>query len=891
MGPILLVTVTKVESRAVLKVVTDATIQKPRPAEIDGRIYFDLGVIQGARLWLTQSEMGAGGLDASLLTVRKGIESLSPMGVIMVGIAFGVNEEKQAIGDILVATQLRLYDLQRVGAQIILRGDKAHASPRLLSRMRSADLQWDGARVRFDVVLTGEKLVDSIDFRDQLRGFEPEAIGGEMEGAGLYVACQDAKVDWILVKAICDWADGNKERDRDSRQQTAAGNAAKFVLHSLQFAPFEGYSSVQAASHSTLPVQSFFFGREKELAIIADEISPDSRSWGVLIDGPGGIGKTALAVRAGHLAPAAHHPHKIFLSAKKRELTPEGEQELEDFMLPNYVALLSEIARELGDAEVALIPENERANAVRRLLGSARVLFVIDNVETFPDRERVRLYQFLGRLPGGCKAIVTSRRRTDVAARVIPLDRMEAKDALELLAEIAKTNHLLAEATEEERQTVYEVTGGNPLLIRWTAGQLGRYGSQCRTIADACGYLNKAPLGNDPLEYIFGDLLDSFTDTETAVLAALTHFNEPAQVRWIVSMTGLPWRQTHTALDDLADRALLAGTPGSEAFHLSPLAARFMKEKRPDAVAETGDRLVEYVYNLALENGYQNYEQFSAIEMEWPAVYAAMPIFAERENARLQELCVALRNFLDFYGRWDEWLWIEQQAEERARGINDHYNAGWRAYYAGFIYHLRAQATNVLCCADRAEAEWKKAGAGAREQGHAFRLRGIGHRVARNYTAAHEAVRQALDLFITSDPDSDDVMKCLNSLAEAEKAAGDWAAAEGNYREALRIAKKVEHREGIADITRNLADLSVDRKDWASAEQLAREALALADALGRQELIGYSSYCLATSLLRQGRATEGLAHARRAVEIFERLRMLDALETARTTLRDCEGID
>ena len=36
--------------------------------------------------------------------------------------------------------------------------------------------------------MTGEKLVDNVDYRKQLQAFESEAIGGEMEGAGLYVS-------------------------------------------------------------------------------------------------------------------------------------------------------------------------------------------------------------------------------------------------------------------------------------------------------------------------------------------------------------------------------------------------------------------------------------------------------------------------------------------------------------------------------------------------------------------------------------------------------------------------------------------------------------------------------------------------------------------------------
>ncbi|MFN8597304.1 MAG: hypothetical protein U0559_14130 [Anaerolineae bacterium] len=84
----------------------------------------------------------------------------------------------------------------------------------------------------------------------------------------------------------------------------------------------------------------------------------------------------------------------------------------------------------------------------------------------------------------------------------------------------------MAKATETERVELYEITRGNPLLIEWLAGQLGRPGSQCRTIADACKLLENVPDDdNKPLEFVFGDLLDTFTEHETAVLAALTYFH------------------------------------------------------------------------------------------------------------------------------------------------------------------------------------------------------------------------------------------------------------------------------------------------------------------------------------------------------------------------------
>jgi hypothetical protein len=101
---------------------------------------------------------------------------------------------------------------------------------------RAGAIDWKEANVVFGLILSGEKLVDNQDFRDQLRRLEPEAIGGEMEGVGLYAAAERsrAKVDWILVKAICDWADGQKHQNKSQRQRKASRNAARFTIQILR---------------------------------------------------------------------------------------------------------------------------------------------------------------------------------------------------------------------------------------------------------------------------------------------------------------------------------------------------------------------------------------------------------------------------------------------------------------------------------------------------------------------------------------------------------------------------------------------------------------------------------------------------------------------------------
>lgn len=170
--------------------------------------------------------------------VERAIRALDPGTIIAVGIAFGVSCKEQKIGDILVSKQLRPYELQRVGTSgLILRDSKPDASSRLVNFFSAAQILWKGATVRFGALLSGEKLIDNLDYRDHLIKLEPEAIGGEMEGAGLYAACHDLKKDWIVIKAICDWADGEKNKEKTARQKRAARNATGFLVHAMRQVP------------------------------------------------------------------------------------------------------------------------------------------------------------------------------------------------------------------------------------------------------------------------------------------------------------------------------------------------------------------------------------------------------------------------------------------------------------------------------------------------------------------------------------------------------------------------------------------------------------------------------------------------------------------------------
>ncbi|MGY4155654.1 nucleoside phosphorylase [Bradyrhizobium sp. USDA 4461] len=242
---LLIATATAIERDAVLQMAKQYTGADPILIFGSRRSYYRLGGVGGVDLFLVQSEMGSLSPGASHSTIADALDELHPVGVIMVGIAFGVNEKRQSIGEIIIAKELQSYEMARVGTGArgrkvtLTRGYRVHSSSSMLSRLRAAEVGWTGKKVRVGLLLTGEKLVDNVDFRQEILSVSPEADGGEMEGGGLYAAAADRKVDWIVVKAICDWADGNKSKNKKQRQELAASEAVGFVLRAIQQGGFQ----------------------------------------------------------------------------------------------------------------------------------------------------------------------------------------------------------------------------------------------------------------------------------------------------------------------------------------------------------------------------------------------------------------------------------------------------------------------------------------------------------------------------------------------------------------------------------------------------------------------------------------------------------------------------
>ena len=254
---------------------------------IDGKGYSDVGIVNGLRVFVAANPED---------DLSQALETLKPHIVMVFGLLDSVDAEWQSPGDVVVST----------GRYALEPGQPPQApADWLINRLRAAVDTWEGVSVHFGFIV-----------RTFARVFDP-IYESESEDSGLYLAVLNARVDWIVVKAALATADVKWQARLGIGPPSGPERGA--VCNSragLRAVPEPASAGAAPQRKSNLPTPPApFWGRQEELQRIADAIGPRSRSWGAMVLGPGGVGKTSLALRAAQLAPVEEFPRKIFLTA------------------------------------------------------------------------------------------------------------------------------------------------------------------------------------------------------------------------------------------------------------------------------------------------------------------------------------------------------------------------------------------------------------------------------------------------------------------------------------------------------------------------------------------------------------------------------------------------
>ena len=195
----------------------------------EGVTYYELDGVGDFRVIHRHSRQGP---QEAQLSATQAIDHWNPQLLIAVGIAFGVNEKKQHLRDVLVSEKMLDYELARVepDGTFTYRGTPQETSRELTERVTNINLQRRGKTgwptIRMGIMLSGAKLVDNEEYRNTIASLHSKVIGGEMEGSGILTACSRDGVDMIVVKAICDWASHKDTPSKEEDQKKAAQSAA-----------------------------------------------------------------------------------------------------------------------------------------------------------------------------------------------------------------------------------------------------------------------------------------------------------------------------------------------------------------------------------------------------------------------------------------------------------------------------------------------------------------------------------------------------------------------------------------------------------------------------------------------------------------------------------------
>lgn len=607
-----------------------------------------------------------------------------------------------------------------------------------------------------------------------------------------------------------------------------------------------------APAHN-LPAQlTPFVDRAKELAALARLLAkPEARL--LTVHGPGGIGKTRLAIEAAknHAGAAAHGVWYIPLAP----VDPDAQ-----------VDPIHRLLSTLGDAlHLTFTGDETPRDQVLAFLQARETLLVFDSYEPLPETSDLVL-DLLAHAPG-TKILVASRQRLNLwnewlfplQGLQVPPDGVAAADvgdfgAIQLFWHRARQVQPRFDPAAELPWVVRicRLVEGMPLGIELAAAWVRLM--PCRAIAQeiekSLDFLTTSvrdvPVRHRSLRAVFDQSWALLPEKERAVFQKLAVFRGGFRRKAAEAVAGATLWQ----LSDLVDRSLLQVTAAGR-YETHRLLGQYAEEKlrqTPGKYEETRERHGKFYTAMLqareswLEGGNQP-AALAEIGTEIENVRAAWNWAIEQgQIAAIEQGLGSLFHYYDRRSWFEEGeaafgraaLSLEAEGQEPAgagRGRNPRVEIvqgklrarqGWFAFQLG-----RHRQAKELLQASLAHWQQKNGPAGTREP-PVFSLNYLGavHCHLREYQQADRYLQESVDICREAG-NQFDLSIALNVLGQVAYRQEDYPEAKRLWRESMALKRELDDRWGLAFSLDHLGQAAYASGEHEEAESCFRQSLTI----------------------------------------------------------------
>lgn len=643
------------------------------------------------------------------------------------------------------------------------------------------------------------------------------------------------------------------------------------------------YQRLQAASaspRSHLPTQTTpFIGREGDLQATLTRLREPTCHL-LTLSGPGGIGKTRLALEA------ALHLEASFINGAC--FVPLSNVESPDLLVPTIASA----------AEFMLSPNSNLEDQLLVFLKTREMLLVLDNLEQLlihapQRREAERLISRILAQAPNIKVLVTSRVRLNLKSEtVLALDGIEEHDGLSLFVESARrveSRFALMAETIADAQRICSLVQGNPLGIE-LASALVRLLTP-KDIADeiqrSVDFLSAdradMPERQLSMRAVFEHSWRLLSSAERELFQRLAVFRGGFSLEAARQVAGA----TPQTLAALLDKSLLKRSQAGR-YQLHELMRQFGEEKLEAQATLAGatrerhrDFFAQYLDTLEQHSRTGNMREcLDKIASDYDNLRLAWQRALDQLHSEtLFKMVMGFQFFFLRSGRVREGYALLDQSVTQLRTVSDNPELG----------ELLAKTLTQTASLQSAMGEFAGAREKAREAAGLFRALAIPRELSRSLTyvgntsyylgdaeGATEAWAEALEIS-RQENDETQMAVMLGNLGHASLIHNHFAEAEGRFQEALRIHRKSGETARIAIVLSSLGELFNAQGKSQQALPFLLEALEINRNNGDRPKTALVLTNLGVALERIGKFEEHQAAVDEALGIAREVKALDLL--------------